>query len=100
MHAIANGGSVDTVTFGDLLDRASAFEERVAHYYASIRDSSAGNEVRLLTYYLARHRRHQKHGLADLDADQKERFRAIEMEHDIRFVPEKSFAFSMRPLRI
>jgi hypothetical protein len=88
---------MDTVTFGDLLDRASAFEERVAHYYASIRDSSADNDVRLLTYYLARHRRHQEQGLAGLDAGQRERIRAVEMEHDIPFVPEESFYFLDTP---
>ena len=46
------------VSIADLLDRASQFEERLEKYYAAIRDESEDNGVRLLTYYLARHRQH------------------------------------------
>lgn len=85
------------VTLGNLLDRAAEFEERVERYYASIRDSSENNGVRLLTYYLVRHRRHQEQGLKGLDSSQREHIRAIEIKHDIPFVPEKVFHFLDTP---
>ena len=50
-------------TLGDLLDRASEFEARLEKYYGAVRDHTTDNGVRLLTYYLARHRRHQEQGL-------------------------------------
>jgi len=81
---------VDTVTLGELLDRAAAFDERLVHFYASVRDSAADNEVRLLTYHLARHHRHQEQGLAGLGATEQEQMRAIEMERDIPFAPDES----------
>jgi hypothetical protein len=79
------------VTLGDLLDRAAEFERRVENYYAAIRDTSKDNGVRLLTYYLARHRRHQEEGFEGLDDSQKARIRAIDLKYDVSFDPERTF---------
>lgn len=84
-------------TLGNLLDRAAKFERRVGRCYADIRDSSHDNDVRLLTYFLARQHRHQEQGMVGLDPAQKQHIRAIEIEHDIRFTPEKIFSFLKRP---
>ncbi len=77
------------VTVGELLDRARVFEDRLAKRYAEIRDQTEDNGVRLLTYYLARHRRHQELALADCDRAQIDRTRKVELKHDIPFDPEK-----------
>ncbi|MBL7077422.1 MAG: hypothetical protein ISS31_08110 [Kiritimatiellae bacterium] len=71
-----------TMMLGNLLDHAADLERQVARFYAAVRDTSQDNGVRLLTYYLARHCRHQEQGLADLDSEQRRRIRAIEIEHD------------------
>ncbi len=78
-------------SIGDLLDRASEFEERLAGYYAAIRDESKDNGARLLTYYLSRHRRHLQQALEDVNPGKKENIRRVKLKYDIDFYPEKVF---------
>ncbi len=49
---------MSVLTLGDLLDRLQAFEARLEAYYADLRDRADRDGVRMLTYYLARHRKH------------------------------------------
>ena len=69
------------VTVGDVLDKAEEFEKRLETYYAAIRDESENNGVRLLTYYLSKHRRRLRTALADLEVDQLNRIRRIELKY-------------------
>jgi hypothetical protein len=66
-----------------MLDQAHRFEEAAAERYAAIRDLSSDNGVRLLTYWLARHRRHMDQALADLSASEVDRLRRIELKHAV-----------------
>ena len=79
------------VTLGTVLDRARAFEVRMAKYYARVRDQSTDNGTRLLTYYLARHRRHQDQAWAGYDEARVTRLRKTELADEIAFDPEKRF---------
>jgi hypothetical protein len=79
------------VDFADLLDRAQEFEDKLEYYYASLRDQSQDNGVRLLTYYLSRHCRHLQEGLNNVDAAELARVRSIKLKHDVEFHPEKDF---------
>jgi len=87
------------VSIGDLLDRAGAFEERLAEYYAAIRDASKDDGVRLLTYYLSRHRRHLQQALKDFSAGEIERIRRVRLKYDIEFHPEREFHLMETPPR-
>jgi DNA-binding GntR family transcriptional regulator len=78
-------------SIGELLDRAGQFEERLESYYAAIRDRSRDNGVRLLTYYLSRHRRHLQEALQSFTAEQIAHIRKIRLKYDIVFYPEKEF---------
>ena len=80
------------VTIEDLLNRARRFEERLTQYYATIRDECQDNGVRLLTYYLARHRKHIDEGLAGFDAKQIARIGKIQLKYDIDFDPGRALA--------
>ena len=79
------------VSIEDLFDRAGQFEERLVNYYAAIRDQSKDDGVRLLTYYLSRHRRHLQDAIADFEKEQIERIKKIKLKYDIEFYPEKEF---------
>lgn len=68
-------------TVGDLLDSVEGYEKRLEDYYAAIRDQSANNGVRLLTYYLSKHRRRLRRALSSLAPDQVERLRRIELKY-------------------
>lgn len=85
------------VTVGDVLDRAQDFELQLERYYAAIRDQSSDNGVRLLTYYLARHRRHQEAALAEQDPDVVHRVRTVELRFDIPLNPPRTLPFSQTP---
>ncbi len=80
------------VDVGDLFRRAESFEHRIERCYARIRDETESNGVRLLTYYLARHRRHLEQVLKDFDDDVVARVRAVKLKYDITFPPERDFA--------
>jgi rubrerythrin len=79
------------VDMADLLDRAGDFEVRLEKYYANLRDQSRDNGVRLLSYYLSRHRRHLQEALGELCAADLQRLRAIKLKHDVEFHPERDF---------
>ena len=69
------------VTVGELLDRAEGFEKRLESYYVAIREQSQNNGVRLLTYYLSKHRRRLRGALGELDPAALQRVRRIELKH-------------------
>ena len=79
------------VTIGDVLERAREFEERLEKYYAAIRDESQDNGVRLLTYYLSRHRRHLQQAIDEMEPNLVEHINKVRLKYDIDFTPEKAF---------
>ena len=79
------------VSIEELFDRAGQFEERLVKYYAAIRDQSQDDGVRLLTYYLSRHRRHLQDAIANFETGQVERIKKIKLKYNIEFYPEKEF---------
>ena len=85
------------VNIGDLLARASTFEERLEEHYAAIRDETKDDGVRLLTYYLSRHRRHLQEALNDFSASEIELIRRVKLKYDIEFRPEKEFHLMKTP---
>ncbi|UCF96059.1 MAG: hypothetical protein JSV89_12835 [Spirochaetaceae bacterium] len=79
------------VDIADLLDRAQEFEDKLERYYADLRDQSQDNGVRLLTYYLSRHRRHLQEALENVSATELAHLRGIKLKYDVEFHPEKDF---------
>ena len=79
------------MVLGELLDRASAFEDRLASYFAALRDQSQDNGVRLLTYYMSRHRRLQRETLERLEPGVLKNIRGSNIPHDLTFQPETAF---------
>jgi len=79
------------VNIGDVLERAREFEERLEKYYAAIRDESQDNGVRLLTYYLSRHRRHLQQAIDEMEPNLVEHINKVRLKYDIDFTPEKAF---------
>jgi hypothetical protein len=79
------------VNIGDVLERAREFEERLEKYYAAIRDESQDNGVRLLTYYLSRHRRHLQQAVDEMEPELVEHINKVRLKYDIDFSPEKAF---------
>jgi rubrerythrin len=71
-----------TVTVGDMLKRAKDFERRLEAYYADLRDRATHDGVRLLTYYLARHRRHLPQALKSFSQEQIERISQVILKYD------------------
>ena len=76
------------ITLGKLLDRVEVFEDRLTAFYADVRDQSQDNGVRLLTYYLARHKRHHQQALCDFEKTDVAKLRRTKIPHDIPFLPE------------
>ena len=85
------------VTFGELLDRAAEFERRLERYYAALRDETEDSGVRLLTYYLSRHRWHLREALESLSPEQVARIREIRLKYDVPFHPESDFHLMKTP---
>ena len=77
------------VNIGEMLRRAMEFERHLESYYASIRDHSIDNGVRLLTYYLSRHCRHLEQAIADYGEDKVKKIGEIKLKFDFDFHPEK-----------
>lgn len=88
-----------SVTIDELFGRAQQFELRLEGFYADLRDHTENNGVKLLTYYLSRHRRHLERALASLDHEELERVRGVRLKVDIPFDPEASFALLDKPAR-
>lgn len=80
------------VKITNMLDRVSNFEGRLEAFYADVRDHAAHDGVRLLTYYLARHRRHLPDALGSFGSEQIKRIGKILLKHDnTNFIPQKLF---------
>lgn len=89
------------VNIGDVLERAREFEERLEKYYAAIRDKTQDNGVRLLTYYLSRHRRHLQQALDGMDAKVVDHINKVRLKYDIDFSPEKALhVMEIRPVEV
>jgi hypothetical protein len=56
-------------TLGDFLDRELAFKTQLNSYYAEIRESTADNDTRLLTYFLASNRTRHTSALKTLSPE-------------------------------
>ena len=81
------------LTVGDMLDRAQAFEHRLQDFYATVRDASSSDGVRLLTHYLSRYRDHLPNALAALSPSTRHRIRCATIKYDdTAFRPERTFA--------
>lgn len=79
------------ITFEELLKRAMEFEKRVESYYAEIRDRTEDAGVRLLTYYLSRHRRHLEQASATLPPERRAHIGMVRLRFDLPFDPEEMF---------
>ena len=79
------------VTIQELLNRAEEFEVKIEQYYARIRDETDNNGVKLLTYYLARHRRHAERVLADFDDKIISHVEKVQLKYDVALSPEEEF---------
>ena len=73
------------------MNRAEEFEIKIEQYYARIRDETVNNGVKLLTYYLARHRRHAERVLADFDAKIVAHVKKVQLKYDVTLSPEEEF---------
>ncbi len=69
-------------TVGEMLDKAQNFEHRLESYYADLRDRATKDGIRLLTYYLVRHRRHLPKVISSYSADQMSRIRKIRLKYE------------------
>lgn len=74
-------------TLGELLDCAQDAENHLEASCSAIRDRSTDSGVRLLTYYLARHRHHQKSALSGLASGVLRHLRKVELSCDLPFNP-------------
>jgi len=79
------------VSFKELLDRALEFEKQLENYYAEIRDTTQNEGVRLLTYYLSRHRRRLQQAIDQVHKNTIEHLFTIKFKYDVKFAPEKDF---------
>jgi hypothetical protein len=77
------------VSIGDILDKAAEFEKGLESYYIGIRDNTSNEGVRLLTYYLSRHRLHQKEAFDSIKKDELLRIKKVKLKYDIVFDMEK-----------
>ena len=85
------------ISIEGLLSRASEFEERLEQYYAAIRDNTEDNGVKLLAYYLSRHRRHLQRVLDDFDSDEINNIRKELLMSNIEFHTENHFKMMKAP---
>ena len=82
------------VSFHDIINKALEFENRLEQYYIEIRDTTENEGVRMITYYLSRHRRRLQKALGDLPQATRDHLFKMTFKHDIEFNPEQDF----RPL--
>jgi len=85
-------------TIGELFDTAAEFEKRVVYFYAELRDKSPDNNVRLLAYYLSRHRKHLSDVMGTCNAELAERIRSTVLPAHISFTPYKDFYIIAKPV--
>ena len=74
----------------ELLNNVSAFEEKLTEFYSSLRDRTENNGVKLLTYYLSRHRKHLQQAMNDFNKDDLNKIKKIKIKYDIEFNWEKN----------
>lgn len=72
--------SVETI--GAVLDRIQAYEHRLEAYYADLRDRTTNDGVRLLTYSLARRKRHLPGALNCYPPEQIRAIRETPLRYD------------------
>lgn len=87
------------VSIGDILDRAADFEKTLESYYIRIRDNTRDNGVKLLTYYLSRHRRHLNDAFDNMGKEEIQRIRKVKLKYEIDFYLEKEFHPMKKPER-
>ncbi len=87
-----------SVTINELLGRARKFEHRLEQFYAKLRDETEDNGVKLLTYYLSRHRDRLERAIESLDPGQLNRIREVRLKVDIPFDPAAEFQISDKPI--
>lgn len=73
---------MSVTTLGDMLDRVEDFERRLVALYSNVRDRTTNDGTRLLTYYLARHRRHLPTALKSCTSSQIEEIRRTPLKYD------------------
>ena len=91
IQIVSSNVAMTVSTIAELLDQAGKFERRLERYFAEIRDSTADNGVRLLTYSLARRSSYIQQVLDELGHDEMEAIRATRLDRGIDFLPEKEF---------
>ncbi|MDA3938947.1 MAG: hypothetical protein PF693_06525 [Spirochaetia bacterium] len=79
------------VSIGDILDKAAEFERILEKYYIEIRDNTSNNGVKLLTYYLSRHRRHLQEALVSIEVAELKKVRKVKLKYNIDFYLKKEF---------
>lgn len=84
-------------SIGDLLGKASTFEEHLQERYAVLRDTTTDEGVRLLTYYLAKHCRRLEKALTEFGSAKIAKIREIKLKYDVDFDPERTFAILRVP---
>lgn len=85
------------MTFGELLDRITAFEARLEAFYASIRDRASDNNVRFLSYYLSRHEYRLRAAIEALSPALRERVRSATTGGRVSFSAERAFRLIKTP---
>ncbi len=79
------------ISIGNILDKAADFEKALEKYYIEIRDNTPNNGVKLLTYYLSRHRRHLQDALDNLDIADLNNIRKVKLKYEVGYYFEKEF---------
>lgn len=79
------------VSIGDVLDKAADFEKTLELYYIEIRDNTPNNGVKLLTYYLSRHRRHLQEAFNNIEKSDLKMIRKVKLKYEVGFYFEKEF---------
>lgn len=85
-------------SIGEMVERARKFEEKLGEYYAQIRDESQDNGVRLLCYYLSRHRKHLDQVIEKFDPAEIRKIFNVRLKFDVDFDPEKNFKLIETPV--
>ncbi len=86
------------ISFKELIERALEFEEQLENYYVEIRDTTQHEGVRLITYYLSRHRRRLHQAIDNVQKDTREHLFKIKFKYDIEFTPEKDYHPLNKPI--
>ena len=79
------------ISIGDILDKAADFEKLLENYYSLIRDNTLNQGVKLLTYYLSRHRRHLQEAFDYFNPDDLEKIKKVKLKYEIDFINDREF---------